>query len=293
MNNLLSQRKEIKRLEKEFEKGLREIAEEDKEREAEERARAIDDFEKTMMGLEQKSGRNTANVLDEGADTTLGRGFKRKRGLDEEEMLKNAKEERAKARKAIDEEKAAELKLPSFWVPSLTPSTKADRKSAAAPKLNPLCPASSPANKHNISLKSLVTINFQLSKDRPLASQGQGMICPACIKALNNTNKAVMTIPCGHVLCKPCAGKLMSPDIAPPDPHASPRKQAKAKQIICFVCSTDLTEENAQPKDEKRKSQKASKVEVKPGLVELKCDGTGFAGGGDNMVQKHGTAFQC
>ena len=295
MNNLLSQRKEIKRLEKEFEKGLRETVEEDKERDAEERARAIDEFEKTMMGLEEKSVRTAADGLDEDADATQGRGVKRKRGLDEEEMLKNAREEKAKARKAIDDEKAAEPRLPSFWVPSLTPSTKADRKSAAAPtKLNPLCPASSAANKHNISLRSLVTINFQPSKDPGPASQGQGMICPACIKALNNTNKAIMTVPCGHVLCKPCAGKLMTPDTGPPDPHASPGKRVKARQVVCYVCSTDLTaDDNAQERGGKKKGQKSGKVEVRPGLVELKCDGTGFAGGGDNMVQKYGTAFQC
>ena len=292
MNNLLSQRKEIKRLEKEFEKGLRETVDEDRERDEEEKARAVDDFEKTMMGLEDK-GKGTSNGPPRGTEAREARGVKRKHGIDEEEMLKNAREERAKARKAIDDEKAAEPKLPSFWVPSLTPTTKIDRPTSVPPKLNPLCPASSPANKHSISLKSLVTVNFKLSDDPALGSQGPILMCPACIKVLNNTNKAVMAVPCGHALCKPCAGKLMSPDTGPPDPHASPEKQAQARSVLCYVCSIDLTAKGPQDKDDQKRSKKAGKAELKPGVIELKCEGTGFAGGGDNMVQKHGTAFQC
>ena len=52
------------------------------------------------MGLEQKKEGGGGDR--KGGE---GRGVKRKFELDEEEMLKNAKEERGKARKAIDEEK--------------------------------------------------------------------------------------------------------------------------------------------------------------------------------------------
>lgn len=58
------------------------------------------DFEEVMMGLEKKKGRN-----GEIAEGVVGRGVKRKFELDEEEMLRNAKEERGRARKAIDDEK--------------------------------------------------------------------------------------------------------------------------------------------------------------------------------------------
>ena len=113
VNNLLSQRKEIKRLEKEFEKGLRELEDENKERDEEERARTVDDFEKTMMGLEGKGGaaRGVGGARSpEGAES---RGVKRKHGIDEDEMLKNVKEERAKARKALDDEK---VQFPYSWL---------------------------------------------------------------------------------------------------------------------------------------------------------------------------------
>ena len=52
------------------------------------------------MGLEKKKGGSGGDR--EGGE---GRGVKRKFELDEEEMLKNAKEERRRARKAIDDEK--------------------------------------------------------------------------------------------------------------------------------------------------------------------------------------------
>ena len=52
------------------------------------------------MGLEKKKEGSGGDR--EGGE---GRGVKRKFELDEEEMLRNAKEERGRARKAIDEEK--------------------------------------------------------------------------------------------------------------------------------------------------------------------------------------------
>ena len=52
------------------------------------------------MGLEKKK-EGSGGDREGGA----GRGVKRKFELDEEEMLRNAKEERGRARKAIDEEK--------------------------------------------------------------------------------------------------------------------------------------------------------------------------------------------
>ena len=76
----------------------------------EERERSVREFEDTMMGLEgsthgtQRKNNSTPSTVNDGRDTE-GRGTKRKFELDEEQILQNAKDERAKARKAIDEEK--------------------------------------------------------------------------------------------------------------------------------------------------------------------------------------------
>lgn len=115
----------------------------------------------------------------------------------------------------------------------------------------------------------------------PNATSPPTPICPACDKTLSNTIKAVLTIPCGHVLCKPCAGKFMSID-----------KKDEESKVICYVCETDLTEKQDRKKD-KKDSGKGDKTGPKPGLVELRSEGTGFAGGGDNMVKAKGVAFQC
>lgn len=108
MSNLLAQRKEIKRLEKEGERRRKEELEGEMERGEEEKERAIIEFERVMMGLEggvKKQVGEAVGDKDGVIERKGGRGSKRKFELDEEEMLKNARAERAKARKVLDEEK--------------------------------------------------------------------------------------------------------------------------------------------------------------------------------------------
>ena len=92
-------------MKKEDERRQREAEEEELDRGAEERERAIEQFEKTMIGLEGGAKKNGKTSTSEEVERNQGRGVKRKFELDEDEMLKNAKDERAKARKALDEEK--------------------------------------------------------------------------------------------------------------------------------------------------------------------------------------------
>lgn len=108
MSNLLAQRKEIKRLEKEDEKRRKEEVAGERERGEEEKGRAVVEFERVMMGMEggvKKSGNGVQAAKEDESRSKEGRGIKRKFELDEDEMLKNAKAERAKAREALDEEK--------------------------------------------------------------------------------------------------------------------------------------------------------------------------------------------
>lgn len=131
MSNLLAQRKEIKRLEKEIEKRRMEELEGEMERGEEERERAIIDFERVMMGLEG-GGKKTvavAAVEEVELDRKGEKSSKRKFELDEDEMLKNAKAERAKARKLLDEEK---VRRSLMWRDLLRMNTSA--------KTNPLLP---------------------------------------------------------------------------------------------------------------------------------------------------------
>lgn len=84
----------------------------------------------------------------------------------------------------------------------------------------------------------------------------------------------------------------MSPEKGPPDPHASPSKQQVKETAVCYVCETNLTGKTTQEKGEKS-AHKSEKESVKPGLVDLRSEGTGFAGNGANMVERKGVAFQC
>jgi len=180
---------------------------------------------------------------------------------------------------------ASKTTLPSFWVPSITPTSNtgtALHTITKKAKTSPVCP-SSPADKpHYYSLATLVTVQF--AEETNTTTKTIQRICPSCKKVLSNTSKAMLAKPCGHVLCKNCVAKFMTPT-GLHDPHA-PEKDKD--HVSCFVCEADLTEN----KDGKGK-EKEGKEKIKPGLVEIKSEGTGFASGGQVTAEKSGVAFQC
>ncbi len=240
-------------------------------------------------------------------------GVKRKFALDDDELQRIADEDRSRARRAIDAERAAARDaraLPSFWTPSETPSSaknggggakedsatgssnrKSDAAAAAATSANPANPAC-PAGRdgHTYSLHTLVAIQFETD------AQSQ-RVCPACNKTLSNASKAVMARPCGHVLCRSCVHKFVRPpgpngQAALFDPHAAPGTTGRVR---CYVCDADLGGDESEKKQKKdRKDKKEKKREkIRPGLVDLRSEGTGFSAGGASEVKKSGVAFQC
>jgi nitric oxide synthase-interacting protein len=62
--------------------------------------------------------------------------------------------------------------------------------------------------------------------------------------------------------------------------------------MLCYVCETDVTEPETSLKEGKKEREK-DREKIKPGLVAVSSEGTGFAGGGVNIAKKVGTAFQC
>ncbi|KAL9083771.1 MAG: hypothetical protein Q9165_008381 [Trypethelium subeluteriae] len=299
MANLLAQRKEIKRLEREYERRRREDAEQGVVDDEEARERAVREFERVQMGLDAKVGEGRRIVgrkggkviVEEDGERGEVRGTKRKFELDEEELLSVAKEERERAKKAVLDEKkeAARSKLPSFWVASQTPTSNESNRLHDVPetlKLNPLCPGSNEDAPHEYSLKTLVTLHFAEEKDSKTGEAVRS--CPSCRKALSNATKAILAKPCGHVLCKPCVEKFMQPNTRP-DAH---NPDAELGVLRCYVCEADLTDRKKTKKDGKD-GRENKKERIQPGIVEMSSDGTGFAGGGQNIAKKKGVAFQC
>ncbi|KAI9840767.1 MAG: hypothetical protein M1838_003922 [Thelocarpon superellum] len=285
MNNLLAQRKEIKRLEKEEEKLKQDEAADEARCDEAARIRAVEDFEKVQRGVDVKPRASNGNE----AKKESGRSKKRKFELDEDELLRIAREERDLAKKAIEKEKtdASRTQLPSFWVPSLTPSTAnpstTTTTSRPQRKREPVCPASTSSQSHPYTLKTLVTVNFTEEVDDKTGA------------------------------------KQFMRARSPPDPHSAPDNGAGSSsasandaeaEIRCYVCETNLSgptsttgrdggkdgeEDGPSNKKKRRKEEKEKEREekIKPGLVELSSEGTGFAGAGKNLVKREGVVFQC
>ncbi|KAF1847670.1 uncharacterized protein K460DRAFT_363725 [Cucurbitaria berberidis CBS 394.84] len=302
MTNLLAQRKEMKRMEKLAERQkLEDVDQKEREDEAA-RVRSVQEFEAVQMGLSVKVGgasrivgREDGEIIVEqdapksGEDSSESRGTKRKFRIDEEELKRIASEEQSKAKRTLSAERtAAKGHLPSFWVPGETPDQH--HKHLDKAKHTPTCPSSNPSHPHSLSLKTLTSVNFHEEKSTTEPGKSS-RTCPSCQKALSNGTKAMLAIPCGHVLCKPCVDRFLTPE------HRHQRhahdEPAELDAVHCYVCDADLSRtasDATQNGDEGAKKKKDKGL--KPGLVEIRSEGTGFAGGGQAMVKREGVAFQ-
>lgn len=278
--------------------------EEKARQEAEAQERAVREFELTQAGISVKGARagsaRTDTLRREGSlhsptpstaisevEATVKRGEKRKFSFSEDEVARIAEEERAKARKAIDDERSAKPTLPSFWTPSVVPTSNKSstlHEIKKKTKSQPVCPSSSENNPHYYSLHTIIGVNFTEEKDEKTKLTVR--ICPACKRALSNSSKAQLAKPCGHVVCGSCVETFMEPQ-GHHDPHAP---DTDPEAIRCYVCEADLTERKGK---EKEKEVKGGKEKIRPGLVEIKREGTGYSASGANHIKKEGVSFQC
>ncbi|RYP23725.1 hypothetical protein DL767_008739 [Monosporascus sp. MG133] len=350
LSNILAQKREAKRLERARELGAREARDARARADEEARERAVREFEMVQNGLDvggrakagkpdddddddDRTPRNNGNGGDKGDD---GRPGKRKLALDADELARAvAEEDRRKARRLLDAERAeaaAKAALPSFWTPSMTPSTASntntdEKKNKKTTKTTPICPASREDDAHPYSLHTLVTVNFTEEEEEEEGGGGGGgrrtrrRVCPACRKGLSNASKAVLAKPCGHVLCRGCVDKFMRPGGTGGrhhNHHADPH--APEDGLRCYVCEADLTDKPSSTKEnggnegngddanndgdndgkaekdggkKKKKEKDKERERMRPGLVELRSEGTGFSAAGANEVKKVGVAFQC
>ena len=272
----MAQRKEIKRLEREWENEKLEREEDGVREKAKRERRELEDFERVAQGLEVKG--------DVHGDARNGR--KRKA----EELHDGRAVERRKMSPRDGDGEGPRTES-SFWVPGVdvsANSTNGAHHQSKPTKLNPICPASTPATKHGYYFKTLVTVNFAEDEDSRRAERVR--ICPSCKKGLSNSSRAMLAKPCGHVLCGNCVDQFMKPRDKVERGESGEAGEGKVK-VLCYVCETDLTEKK--PKEGRDDHRAKEKDKGRPGLVEISCEGTGFAGGGTNVTKREGVAFQC
>ena len=264
---------------------------------AEAKLKAVEEFERVQAGISVRSGsragekivgRQNGKITVQQDVNDDSKGMKRNFEVDEDEFVRLADEE-DRTKRRVSARKDGQDDLPSFWVPSKIPDNqKADSK---AIKQHPTCPASTSEQSHDFTLKSLVTVHFTEEKSSN-QSNSPTRTCPSCDKALSNSTKAVVAKPCGHVLCRPCSDKFQNL------PENLALDTEHDETVRCYVCQEDVTP--GRKTKRKRDENGDGKVKVKEtegkierGLIELSSEGTGFAGGGKNMVKKQGLAFQC
>lgn len=143
MSNILAQRQEIKRLEKEMERRKEDELEVEGREEEEVRERAVREFELVQLGIESKVGgkgnkkiigREGGNIQieeDEVHSDPAKKGTKRKFELDETELLRIAKEDRTKYRKELDDEKV----LPNLSTLQTPSNNQPESRSPKSPVL--------------------------------------------------------------------------------------------------------------------------------------------------------------
>ncbi|EJD01934.1 uncharacterized protein FOMMEDRAFT_141151 [Fomitiporia mediterranea MF3/22] len=284
-SDLLTQKKDIKRQKARLD-ALKKEAEEERTRvKAEARARVLQEFERGQLGLGlgiaagaaisvNGTGKEKSKEKEEGSkeagkengkhdESSEPRGTKRKAStlFDPVQIETLATEAEVAALERIKREQAEALKakLPDFWLPSLTPTYSSGRgsvpKDLKEVKVVSSCRGGQEA--HEISLKSLVPVTFTYPKELPPdvrnPADRHDAICPSCKKGFSNSTIMFLMTSCSHVVCKTCTDTLVRP----------------AAQ--CVVCDSPT------PKDK---------------IVEMKREGTGYAGGGLAETSKAGVAFQ-
>ncbi|KIJ99725.1 hypothetical protein K443DRAFT_161201 [Laccaria amethystina LaAM-08-1] len=283
--DLLTQKKDMKR-QKERLDAMKKEAEEERTRvRAAARERVLLEFEKGQLGLaggptlaSTKSGSSGSATRSESMEESRGTKRKFEFSSSAVESLAHEAEEAAVAQIEKEQAEALKHKLPDFWLPSLTPTftSNGPPQSLMDIKVQTTCRGGSPA--HPIALKNLIPVKFTFysssggtsqsteptlagNKTASASSSSSSKVkkdepepmCPSCKKHLSNSSLMFLMKPCAHVTCKTCTDSLVRP----------------AKQ--CIVCDTQLKEKD---------------------VIELKREGTGFAGGGMAETSRAGIAFQ-
>ncbi|KZT26155.1 hypothetical protein NEOLEDRAFT_273488 [Neolentinus lepideus HHB14362 ss-1] len=271
--DLLTQKKDIKKQKDRLEQMKRETEEEKERAKEAARERVLLEFERGQLGLGKSSLTGLGTASKEVSQEP--RGVKRKFEFDASTVETLTREAEEAALLQIEREQAERLraKLPDFWLPSLTPTYTSHElpNSLKDIKVQTTCRSGEP--RHSLSLKNLIPVQFTFMQNKssaqsvvstptsttstetskPKREDNPDPICPSCKRILSNSIIMYLMKQCSHVVCKTCTDSLIRP----------------SKQ--CVVCDKELGDKD---------------------IIELRREGTGFAGGGIAETRKPGIAFQ-
>jgi len=250
--NILSQKKEIKRNKRKFDEQQQELQEKDESRKLQKKEEEIAAFGKSELGILPEShhvfrsrASEDGNSSETSTTTTTTTTSSSSTEVVPFSGITN-KSNIAMVANAADPDKE-KLKLNSFWVPSLTPS--AAPQLLKEPKHDLMCVEGN----HPIKLKKLITVKFIPESgiaEKLDNSQTARYSCPVCRRTLTDAYKAVVLKKCGHVICQGCSEKFKS-------------------EQVCTVCDTPFKLDD---------------------LINLQSGGTGFSGHDEKIVAKKITA---
>ncbi|KAJ7158943.1 hypothetical protein C8R46DRAFT_906761 [Mycena filopes] len=271
VNDLLSQKKDLKRQKEKAEQIRKEIQAQVEQAKAAARERVLQDFERGQLGLAATPS-SSLPAVSSGESTSTGtkRPFSMAFEFSPSHVSDLVAQAEDAAARAIAKEQAEAAKgvLPDFWLPSLTPTfggvaardvLAAGGKSSEL-KIGAMCRGG--GDRHSFALKDLLSVKFSYhveGKEGAGSKEGKDpgeAVCPSCMKKLSNNVIMFLMKPCSHVVCRTCTETLVRP---PPTAHA------------CVVCDARLKKKD---------------------ILELKREGTGFASGGLAESSRGGISFQ-
>ncbi|KAJ7494565.1 hypothetical protein B0H11DRAFT_2002392 [Mycena galericulata] len=289
VNDLLSQKKDLKRQKDKAEQIRKEIEAEVERAKAAARERVLQDFERGQLGLASNSSSSVPASASNSAGTK--RPFSTAFEFSPSHVSDLVAQAEEAAARAIAKEQAEAAKgvLPDFWLPSLTPTYGgvAARDVAAAggkSEFKPGAVCRGGGDRHSFALKDLMPVKFSYHTEgttgaKDVKDPGEA-VCPSCMKKLSNNVIMFLMKPCAHVICRTCTDTLVRP---PPGNGASANSKSSAAKDedtgknstqeahACVVCDVRLKKKD---------------------IIELKREGTGFASGGLAESSRSGISFQ-
>ncbi|KAJ9110718.1 hypothetical protein QFC22_006696 [Naganishia vaughanmartiniae] len=240
-------------------------------------AMMADTEKKIQLGREAEDG---VPKLIEGSGADA-RGIKRKFELDQSAVEKAAQAAEEMALKALEAEQveSRKAKLPSFWLPTLTPeATIGPLKDI---KLQTMCNVGD--HPHPLALKNLLPVHFTYpaSSKSDATNSTKTPICPSCSREISNSTKSILLTSKTPASAEEPAAKKAKKEKG----NSKEKEEAVCGHVVCSTCAETIVRPG--------KQCVVCEAVIRPDkdMIELGREGTGFAAAGGAQAKREGVAF--